>query len=301
MVGFPSGKISMPKAPSSPQMPKAPKEPKMPSVGGSGSGSASSDDTSADGASSASAAPHSSEPSAPIGAARWLNILALLAILFVLTISLTQQFGYGMPPSYLGVLERSALIGVALGPIMNLIWGMSPQHYSISLISALVGGAVCGQQLLDDARGTFILDPNEVVMGYPLFDWALAIFALAALSIALILLWIPSWASWDHGITNHKSPSRVFAYWTIIWLCTYIVTTVIQLLYRCGITECPASPTSSGAQSISFTFSVTGSGGKEASISIPGFITVLLLLGIASLIAAVVINHRQGREASDAR
>lgn len=303
MVGFPSGmsKVSMPKAPSTPKMPKAPKAPTMPSMGGgsgSGSGSGSGDDAAVDSSATSPQAPHSTEPSAPIGAARWLNILALLAILFVLTISLMQQFGYGMPPSYLGILERSALIGVALGPIMNLIWGMSPQHYSVSLISALVGGAVCGQQLLDDARGTFILDPNEVVLGYPLFDWALGIFALAALSIALILLWIPSWASWDRGVTNHKSPSRVFSYWAIIWLCTYIVMTIIQVLYRCGITECPASPTSTGAQSISFTFSVSGSGGKEASISIPGFITVLLLLGLASLIAAIVINHRQGREDS---
>jgi len=206
-----------------------------------------------------------------------------------------QQFGYGMPPSYLGVLERSALIGLALGPIMNLIWGMSPQHYSVSLISALVGGAVCGQQVFDEAAGSFVLDPNEVVLGYPLFYWSLGIFAVVTLSIALILLWIPSWAGWDHGITGHKSPARVCAYWSIIWLCTYVVMTIIQVLFRCGITQCPASPTSTGAQSLSFTFMVSGSGGQEASISIPGFITVLLFLGLASLIAAVVINHRQGR------
>jgi hypothetical protein len=216
-------------------------------------------------------------------------------ILLVLTLSLMQQFGYGMPPSYLGVLERSALIGLALGPIMNLIWGMSPQHYSVSLISALVGGAVCGQQVFDEAAGSFVLDPNEVVLGYPLFYWSLGIFAVVTLSIALILLWIPSWAGWDHGITGHKSPARVCAYWSIIWLCTYVVMTIIQVLFRCGITQCPASPTSTGAQSLSFTFMVSGSGGQEASISIPGFITVLLFLGLASLIAAVVINHRQGR------
>ena len=300
MVGFPSGmsKVKMPKAPTAP---KAPKAPKMPSAGGgsaSGPGSASDDGSSSDNSANDPQAPHSTEPSAPIGAARWLNILALIVILFVLTLSLMQQFGYGMPPSYLGILERSALIGVALGPIMNLIWGMSPQHYSVSLISALVGGAVCGQQLLNEAAGTFVLDPNEVVLGFPLFDWALGIFAVAALSIGLILLWIPSWAGWDHGITNHKSPSRVCAYWAIIWLCTYIILTIIQVLYRCGITECPASPTSTGAQSISFTFSVSGSGGEEASISIPGFITVLLFLGLASLVAAIVINNRQGREDS---
>jgi hypothetical protein len=41
---------------------------------------------------------------------------------------------------------------------------------------------------------------------------------------------------------------------------------------------------------------VSGSGGEEASISIPGFITILLFLGLASLIAAAVLNHRQGRE-----
>jgi len=294
MVGFSSGKISMPKEPKAPTAPKMPKAPTTPKMPGGDSGSGSGDGATA--SSSDSQAPHSTEPSAPIGAARWLNILALLAILFVLTLALVQQFGYGMPPSYLGTLERSALIGVALGPIMNLLWGMSPQHYSVSLISALVGGAVCGQQLLDDTAGNFVLDPNSVVLGFPLFDWALAIFAAAALSIALVLLWIPSWAGWDHGVTNHKGPSRVFAYWTIIWLCTYIVLTVIQVLFRCGITSCPANPTSTGAQSISFTFSVSGSGGEEASISIPGFITILLFLGLASLIAAVVLNHRQGRE-----
>jgi hypothetical protein len=297
MVGFPSAmdKVKMPKAPTAPKMPQAPTAPKAPTLpsAGGGSGAASGDDTSA---APVSSAPHSTEPSAPIGAARWLNILALMFILFVLTLSLTQQFGYGMPPSYLGILERSALIGVALGPIMNLIWGMSPQHYSVSLISALVGGAVCGQQMLNEARGTFVLDPNEVVLGLPLFDWALGLFAAAALSIALILLWIPSWAGWDHGILNHKSPSRVCAYWAIMWLCTYLVLTIIQVLYRCGVTECPASPTSSGAQSISFTFSISGSGGNEASISIPGLITVLLFLGLASLVAAIVLNHRQGRE-----
>jgi hypothetical protein len=173
---------------------------------------------------------------------------------------------------------------------------MSPQHYSVSLISALVGGGICIQQLIDDTAGNSVLDPTAVVLGFPLFDWALGIFAAAALSIALVLLWIPSWAGWDHGITKHKSPSRVFAYWTIIWLCTYIVLTVIQVLFRCGITTCPVNPTSTGAQSISFTFSVSGSGGEEASISIPGFITILLFLGLESLIAAVVLNHRQGRE-----
>lgn len=298
MVGFPSGKVTMPKAPTAPKMPSAPKMPTAPTLPSASGASATGDSSAADGPAVGPASTRSSEPSAPIGAARWLNILALMIVLFVLTISLMQQFGYGMPPSYLGILERSALIGVALGPITNLLWGMSPQHYAISLISALVGGAVCGQQLVQEASGSLTMDPNQYVLGYPLFDWALGIFALAALSISLVLLWIPSWASWDHGITNHKSPSRVVAYWSIIWLCCYIVLTIFQVLYRCGVTECPASPTSSGSQSISFTFSVSGSGGNEASISIPGFITVLLLMGLASLIAAIVINHRQGREDS---
>jgi disulfide bond formation protein DsbB len=237
-----------------------------------------------------------------VGAARWLNILGILAVIAIITLTLMQQFGYGLAPSYLGTVQRSALIGVAIGPILNLLWGMSPQHYAISLFAAMVGGLSSGLQEVRGASGELTLDPNEMILGQPIYQWALAVFIGAMVSIGIMLLWIKSWAAWDHGITNHRSPSRAITYMTIIWLAMYLVLIIIQTLYSCGAGECQSNPSSTGSQSVMFTFSINGSQGKSASISIPGFISVLIFMGLLALIAALIINHRQaGAEGDDAR
>ena len=297
MPGFPSSSFKAPKMPSAPKAPKAPKMPKAPSVPGA-SGSASTD---SDSGAPASSSPHSSEPTAAIGAARWLNIIAIFAVLTIITITLMQQFGYGLAPSYLGTVQRSALIGVAIGPILNLLWGMSPQHYAVSLFSAMIGGLSSGLQMLRGAQGTLTLDPNDIIVGLPIYEWALVVFVGAMVSIGCMLLWIKSWAAWDHGITNHRSPSRAIAYMTIIWLAMYLVLIIIQTLFTCGAGECQSNPSSTGSQSVMFTFSINGSEGKSASISIPGFISVLIFMGLVALIAGLIVNHRQrGAEADDA-
>ncbi|MEY4136138.1 MAG: hypothetical protein RL205_266 [Actinomycetota bacterium] len=157
MPGFPSSGFKAPKMPSAPkppQKPQAPQMPKAPTAPGGAGGS------SAPGAEAAPAAPavtypvgappRTSEPTAAVGAARWLNILGILAVIAIITLTLMQQFGYGLAPSYLGTVQRSALIGVAIGPILNLLWGMSPQHYAISLFAAMVGGLSSG---LQEVRG----------------------------------------------------------------------------------------------------------------------------------------------------
>jgi hypothetical protein len=296
MPGFPSSSFKAPKMPTAPKAPKMPKAPSTPSLPGApgSTGGASTDST-------APATPHSSEPTAAIGAARWLNILAIFAVLTIITITLMQQFGYGLAPSYLGTVQRSALIGVAIGPILNLLWGMSPQHYAVSLFAAMIGGLSSGLQMLRGAQGTLTLDPNDIIVGLPIYEWALIVFVGAMVSIGCMLLWIKSWAAWDHGITNHRSPSRAIAYMTIIWLAMYLVLIIIQTLVSCGVGECQTNPASTGSQSVMFTFSVNGSGGNSASISIPGFISVLIFMGLVALIAGLIVNHRQhGAEADDA-
>ena len=301
MPGFPSSSFKAPKMPSAPKAPKAPKMPKAPSVPGApgSTGGASSD--SASGSSDVST-PLTSEPTAAVGAARWLNILGIFAVITIITITLMQQFGYGLAPSYLGTVQRSALIGVAIGPILNLLWGMSPQHYAVSLFSAMIGGLSSGLQMLRGAQGTLTLDPNDIIVGLPIYEWALVVFVGAMISIGCMLLWIKSWAAWDHGITNHRSPSRAIAYMTMIWLAMYLVLIIIQTLFACGAGGCPTNPSSTGSQSVMFTFSINGSGGNSASISIPGFISVLIFMGLVALIAGLIINHRQrGPEADDAR
>jgi len=296
MPGFPSSSFKAPKMPTAPKAPKMPKAPSTPSLPGApgSTGGATTDAT-------AVSTPQSSEPTAAVGAARWLNIVAIFVVLTIITITLMQQFGYGLAPSYLGTVQRAALIGVAVGPILNLLWGMSPQHYAVSLFAAMIGGLSSGLQMLQGAQGTLTLDPNDIIIGLPIYEWALIVFVGAMVAIGCMLLWIKSWAAWDHGITNHRSPSRAIAYMTIIWLAMYLVLIIIQTLVSCGVSECQANPSSTGSQSVMFTFSVNGSGGNSASISIPGFISVLIFMGLVALIAGLIVNHRQrGAEADDA-
>ena len=70
------------------------------------------------------------------------------------------------------------------------------------------------------------------------------------------------------------------------------VLTLVQVIANCGVTMCPADPSSTGAQSFEFTFSVSGSDGVEASISIPGFVTVMLGIGLISFIVGAIVNAR---------
>ena len=62
--------------------------------------------------------------------ARWINVLALFALIGVLAGSLHLQFGIGEQPCPLCLVQRSAMIGLAIGPLMNLLWGMKPAHYA---------------------------------------------------------------------------------------------------------------------------------------------------------------------------
>ncbi len=273
-------KSALPKKPSStPKMPSS-----MPKVPGGASGSSSSADSS-----------QGSEPTPAVGAARWLNIIAVLIIIAVVTGSLVQQFGYGQPPCALCIVERSALVGMAIGPIMNLLMGLSPKHYAITIIAALVGSAASGMQAIRSAEGTLVLDPNDIVMGIPLYYWALGLCIAGILACAFILLWTSSYQTDDEGLLHHGGPARVATFTVIGWLFSYVCLTIWQVLVNCGVSMCPANPASTGAQSVQFTFSVTRNGTETTIISIPGFITVLLALGLLSLLFGIILNRRMSK------
>lgn len=275
------GSTAMPK-PKMPTMPSSPKMPKPPSMPGMPTGS-----------SSASVQPDTSlEPSASIGIARWLNILSILIAIAVMTMAITQQVGYGMPPSELGVLQRSALVGVCMAPILNLLFGMRPQHYALSLVAAVVGIMASGKEIIEHASGQLTVDPNEIVLGRPIYEWALVIFLVAIIGVAVFLLWIKSWMALDYGLVHHFGPSRTWAFASIVWLVSYVIFSMIQIPVQCGSWTCPADPTSSGSAGYTFTLSVSGAEGGEAAISIPGFITVMIGIGLVSLIIGAVLNHR---------
>lgn len=277
---IPAGAMQMPTMPTMPKPPQAPKAPQMPGMppGTTGQGSDQPDS--------------SLEPTAAVGIARWLNIGAILLVIAVITVGVAQQVGYGMPPSELGVLERTALFAACAAPILNLLRGMRPQHYAFALFAALVGGFASVREFLGHVSGQLALDPNELVFGRPLFEWAFAVFAVIIIGVGVMLIWTKTWLALDFGLIQHFGPSRTWAFASIIWLMTYVVFTMIQVPVQCGGWSCPADPTSSGNPGWQFTFAITNDQGADASISIPGFVTVMIGIGLLSLIIGAVMNHR---------
>lgn len=184
---------------------------------------------------------------------------------------------------------------MALGPILNLLMGLSPKHYAITIIAALVGSAAAGRQAINEASGTVKLDPNDVVLGIPLYYWALGVCIAGIVACAFMLLWSSSWRTEDKGLLFHRGPARAATFTVIGWLFTYICLTIWQVIVNCGVTMCPANSASTGAQSVQFTFAVTRGGQETTIISIPGFITVLLGLGLLSLLLGIILNRRIGK------
>jgi disulfide bond formation protein DsbB len=275
-----TSQLQLPKMPKKPQAPKVPKAPQMPGGSGSASGGASEPD------------PDSSiEPTGAVGVARWINIGSILLVIFTVTIAISQEVGYGMPPSELGVFQRFALFGVCAAPILNLLRGMRPQHYGIALIVSLAGLFFSGKEVIEHATGQLTVDPNEVVLGRPMFEWAFATFILVILGVGIMLIWTSSWMAIDYGLVHHYGPSRTWAFASIIWLGCYILFTLVQVPVQCGW-WCPADPTSSGGKGWQFTFAITNASGTDATISISAFVAIMLGIGMLSLIAGSVMNHR---------
>lgn len=206
--------------------------------------------------------------------ARAINIAALFGLLVVLSGSMDLQFGFGEAPCPLCLVQRSGMIGLAVGPIMNLLWGMRPAHYAISILAAFVGGAGSTRQIL-----LHIANPDDpgygpAVFGYHLYTWAFITFTIGAVGCALLLLWSTPFQVGDEGLRT-RSPMRAIAYMAIIWVSIDAVLIGIAVLPECGLGMCPDDPASD--------FALGDLGG------------VLFIAGLAviSAIIGIVLNRRR--------
>lgn len=174
--------------------------------------------------------------------AQWINILALFALIGVLAGSLHLQFGIGEQPCPLCLVQRSGMIGLAIGPVMNLLWGMKPAHYALSILAAVVGGAGSVRQIL-----LHIADPNDpgygpAVFGWHLYTWAFVTFLIGVTGIAILLLWNKQFTVGDTGIGNSYRAMRVIALTAIIWVFLDLIVIGISVLPECGLGMCPDDP-----------------------------------------------------------
>lgn len=172
---------------------------------------------------------------------RVINVLALFALLGVLAGSLHLQFGIGEQPCPLCLVQRSGMIGLAVGPVMNLMWGIRASHYALSILAAVVGSAGSIRQIL------LHIEPGDpgygpAILGLHLYTWALVTFVIAIVGCAVMLLWDEPFHVKDQGIRHAKSWFRVVALTAIFWVFANLIIIGVSVIPECGLGMCPDDP-----------------------------------------------------------
>lgn len=204
---------------------------------------------------------------------RIINLVALLGLLGVLAGSLHLQFGVGEQPCPLCLVQRSGMIGLAVGPVMNLLWGIRARHYALSILAALAGAAGSTRQIL-----LHILpgDPGygPAVLGWHLYTWALVTFVIGAAGCAVLLLWQTPLEAGDTGVMGQRGPLRTATLFVVTFVVIDLLIIAVSVIPECGLGMCPDDPPD-----------ISGLG------DIGGWIA-MLVVALVSLVVALVLNRR---------
>lgn len=117
---------------------------------------------------------------------RLFNGLLVIVLAGVVTSAYAYQVRAAEEPCPLCLLQRLGMIGVAMGALLNLRFGVRPLHYGLSLLSALFGASVSIRQIL------LHICPGEPIFGIPflglsLYTWALIAFVCSMVAISILL------------------------------------------------------------------------------------------------------------------
>jgi hypothetical protein len=129
---------------------------------------------------------------------------------------------------------------------MNLLWGMRPAHYAVSILAAFAGGAASTRQIL-----LHIATPGDpgygpAVAGFHLYTWAFITFAVGAAGCAALLLFSSQFSLGDTGVLRRKGALRIATLTIVVWTSVYLIIIAVTVLPECGLGMCPDDPESTG-------------------------------------------------------
>ena len=167
---------------------------------------------------------------------QWQTRLNALFV-FILGLVLLGAFGYQIikkePPCPLCLLQRLGMLGIMVGCMLNLKFGVNMAHYGLMLLSACFGGTVSLRQIglhVCPQFQTF----GEPVFGFDLYAWALFVFASSILATSLLL--------YLYGINkdpNKDKSQPSFLNKLVFIYCVFITAAeVITTFSLCGFSAC---------------------------------------------------------------
>lgn len=165
---------------------------------------------------------------------RFLNALFIVVLSAVILCAYIYQYTARQNPCPLCELQRLSMICITFGPLLNLRFGLNPQHYSISIIGAIFGAIVSLRQIclhICPQFPTFGLP----VFGYELYTWALIVFCCSFFAVGLLLLLSKEG---DSKIENKMNRFEKFA---AAFVFVIIIANAITVFLTCGIGFCSDS------------------------------------------------------------
>lgn len=116
---------------------------------------------------------------------RLLNAIGIWAIAIVLLFAFYAEFILASAACPLCLIQRLGFIGVMFGMVLNLLYGIKPRHYSISIGFAIFGGAVALRQVaLHVIPGTPTY--GSAVLGLHFYTWAFILFVTIIVSLSML-------------------------------------------------------------------------------------------------------------------
>ncbi len=161
-----------------------------------------------------------------------INALIILIISGILVSAFGVQILLQEQPCPLCFLQRLGMIGVALGLMMNLRFGIKTKHYGLSLFSCVFGASVAIRQTVLHICPT---EPSfgMPVLGLSLWIWSFLVFVCSILAIALLLFfYVPS--SDDRDIQKMNWFGKL-AVWVLALVVFFNILTSLRI---CGLGPC---------------------------------------------------------------
>ncbi len=163
---------------------------------------------------------------------RLLNRLLIFALCGVLVGAYCYQLIKSEEPCSLCLLQRLGMIGVAMGILLNLRFGVKGEHYGLALLASIFGFSVSLRQIglrVCPEFPTF----GESIFGYDLYAWAFISFISSILAIAVLLM--------IFVFTNDKPVYSVWNRWdklafALVFLITF--ANVFTTLMECALSPC---------------------------------------------------------------
>ncbi|MCH2229565.1 MAG: disulfide bond formation protein B [Crocinitomicaceae bacterium] len=164
---------------------------------------------------------------------KYLNSACILIVCSILLGALYFQFGLSEDPCPLCLLQRMGMIGVIFGLSLNVFFGFDAKHFSVVIVSALIGILFSGRQVLlhicpvdgDTGYGT-------PFFGMHLYSWGVLIFVASILGSALFLLF-------HERFKRESNPTPLNFERYSVYLATLIIfVNVIATVFECQLGPC---------------------------------------------------------------